>query len=262
MAHALGSPAQVWLWLAGGALIAAMVPTGLLLAVDTRTIDGVNVWVKPLKFEVSFAVHLLTVAWLMGCLPEAEAKQPAMRAIAATLVAIAFLEVAYIAHQAARAEGSHFNLSTPFTRLMYGLMGIGAVTALAVTAMVGAAILRYGDTTNTFVVAAGVGLILGSLLGGVTGAYLGAQPGHSVGVVGAGGPAIPIFGWSRAVGDLRVAHFIGLHVMQVLPLTALAAAAVLPAAFGLPLVTIVALAGTLATGATFFQAKAGLPLLP
>jgi NO-binding membrane sensor protein with MHYT domain len=45
---------------------------------------------------------------------------------------------------------------------------------------------------------------------------MGARLSHSVGAVNDNSNWF-IVGWSKTVGDLRVAHFIGMHALQVLP---------------------------------------------
>lgn len=238
-----------------------MLPSALALAIDPRTVNGISVWVKPLKFEVSIAVHMLTLAWLLLLLPHAERTRRTITVLAAVFVAAALFEIAYIVLQSARGQASHYNLATPLARLMYGLMGIGAVTMMFVTAWLGVIVLQRGQDPRVLVLGAGLGLILGAVLGGLTGAYMAAQPGHWVGGVPTDAGGLPAVGWSRTGGDLRVAHFVGLHAMQVLPAAAWLASRAVAPRWQAPAVWGAAALVSLVTGAVFVQATAGQPLL-
>jgi hypothetical protein len=241
-------------------LVLGVVAVGLH-ALDPRTLQsGIGVWVKPAKFFFSVGVFALTSAWFFGYMRADRRASRTMRATVAVLIATGTLELVYICWQAAHGLESHFNLTTPFYQMMYGLMGIAAVLLIGTTLPLAWQIGRHPapGVQRSFIAAVVIGLVLTFLLGGGLGGYMSSQAGHSVGQVGG---HVPVFGWNRLGGDLRVAHFLGIHAQQAIPmLAAMTAAGRARARWA------VLLLGTIGyvvlTLAVFAQAVAGRPLLP
>lgn len=259
-----GNAGLAWL---GLFMVLAMLPTALAALVDTRQIDSIAIWIKPLKFQASVGLHLLSTAWMACLLPLAVRHGRRMRGLAGIIIATALFEVAWIAFQAARGRASHFNADSALEAVMFTAMGVGALALVAASAVVGLLILRHGDGGHSdgrrlLVTGAGLGLLLGGVLAGITGMAIGGNGGHWVGGMADDAGGLPVFGWSRSGGDLRVAHFIGLHLTQALPLAALVLGRLLSPRPARAVLYGVAALGVLATVLALIQAQAGLPLWP
>ncbi len=191
---------------------------------DARVLNFSPIWAKPIKFSLSLGIHFLTLALLAQQLDRQRRTGVILMAFTYLAVASMLFEQLYISVQAARGRASHYNGSTDFESIMYGLMGVGAVNLILVSFVLGLLIYKYGEKTLP-------GLRLGSILGLTIGSVLtliyamtmARAPAHShlVGDV-INHVKIPVVGWSREVGDLRIPHFIATHMMQILPLLGLA----------------------------------------
>ena len=245
----------------GAILLSLALATAAMQLVDPRQLaSGVNVWVKPTKFLVSVGVFALTAAWFFGYVRPERRRSRAMRATAGTLIVAGTFELIYIGWQASQGLESHFNNDTAFFSAMYSLMGLFAVLLIGTTLPLAWEIGRRPapHLRRDFVAAIVIGLLLTFLLGGGLGGYMSAQAGHAVGTQGG---HVPLFGWNRSGGDLRIAHFLGIHAEQAIPILA-ALLAGLGARVRWPLLIAGSLAYVLVTLGVFAQAVAGRPLLP
>ncbi len=190
---------------------------------DPRLVQGAATWAKPLKFALSFVVLFGTLALVLPQFSPAWRQGRLFRVLALLMTAAVILEMGYMILQAAQGQASHFNTGTPFTALMYSLMGVGAVTLVACTGVFGWAALRDPDAGFGPATRQGVawGFIGSCLLTLITAGAMSSMAGHFIGSPGPGAATIPLMGWSAAVGDLRPAHFVALHLMQILPLLGL-----------------------------------------
>jgi hypothetical protein len=249
----------------GGLIILGLMgPTLLALALDGRTLNGISVWVKPLKFQASVGLYLLTLAWFVGVLPERVRRGRAVLVLVSVALATSAFEIGYITFQAGRGLASHYNVGDPFHATMYTLMGIGAVTLTAVSPALAFLLARHRPPawSPAFWLSVVLGLVLTFVLGAGAGGVLSSGDGHWIGGLRTDAGGVPVFGWSRTGGDLRVAHFLGIHAMQVLPLIGFAAGRLMRERGAAITVWGATAAYCAATVLVFVQALRGIPLLP
>jgi hypothetical protein len=198
----------------GALFTLALVFVTLISISDARLIAGINPWLKPMKFLVSTTIFLWTVAWFM---PETRPK-PALRAVVRWTIGIAMLiEIALVITQAARGTTSHFNNQTAFDAIVFAVMGI-AIMFSTIAMFVFLALIRRDTPPGRAGYLWGIRLGLAFfLLASLQGALIIANNAHTVGAPD-GGPGLPFVNWSTTHGDLRIAHFFGMHALQALPL--------------------------------------------
>lgn len=237
------------LWRSTCFMMVAMVIFLTLPLFDARQIADVSVWEKPAKFFLAISVQAISIAWGLSLI---EKPSRGTRLATVVYVVAGWLEVSYMIFRASRGEASHFNQSTVFAIVMYAIMGLGAISMTSASALVG---WRMWQQRGMSVMheAASIGLMLGAVLGTVAGGYLSQQNGHWIGGDQTDASGLTFFHWSTTGGDLRVAHFIGLHATQAVPLAALSGSRVV--------VYAVALLCVAAMAAAFVMAAQGIPLL-
>lgn len=183
--------------------------------IDTRQVAGVNTWIKPSKFALSGVIFVWTIAWILSYFEA----YPLHQKIISWGIFISFLsELLLIFLQAGRAVPSHYNTSTPFNAVIFGLMGffVMMITLFSVLLLVEVIVLKKLTLSMDMKWAIALGLLL-MLLASWVGTQMIAQTQHTVGAVD-GGKGLFYLNWSTVAGDLRIAHFIGVHALQVLPL--------------------------------------------
>lgn len=217
----------------GVLMMALLAATGVALVLEPRQITGAPAWLKPAKFATSIAIYTLTLAWVFMYLPNWPRTR---RAVSWITTVTLLLEIVIIDVQAWRGTTSHFNVGTLVDGVLFTIMGLAIVVQTFAAIALAVALWRqhFADRAIAWALRLGMTVtIVGALTGGLmtqpTRAQIdNARAGHRMTIAGAhtvgapdGGPGLPGTGWSREHGDLRVAHFIGLHALQIFPLAAL-----------------------------------------
>jgi hypothetical protein len=201
------------LMIAGVVSLVCFVILAIIAPFDSTEILGINRWIKPMKFFISITIFVWTAAIYLNFL---KGYKKSIWVISWGMIAIFFIEMFAIVMQAIRGTTSHFNIKTPFDGMIFGVMGVAIMcnTFLALYLL----FLYFKaeiDLPQAIIWGMRLGLIL-FLAASFEGAYMSMQMAHSVGVAD-GGAGLPVVNWSTKGGDLRVAHFIGMHALQAVP---------------------------------------------
>lgn len=202
------------------------------LLIDDRMIASAPAWLKPAKFGASGAIYLAALAWMMRDVARTRLLRVAEWIISVIIVA----ETAVIMVQAARGRLSHFNIDSPLDIAIFSSMGAGIATVWILSAVLLVLHLRTTSPDRSMAIAFRIGLVMN--IAGASVGWLMTQPrteqlaamqrgerpfvagSHTIGAPD-GGPGLPLTRWSTAHGDLRVAHFLGMHALQLLPILVL-----------------------------------------
>lgn len=198
----------------------------LALLMDQRTVLDTNVWLKPIKFCLALTTYTLTLSWYTAHLPLTWRDHPRFRQFSVIVVIAILLEMLWLVFAATVGEASHFNQTHPLLAPIYFAMGLVAVILTSYTFVLGVGFLRNPveslSTLTRFSLS--YSLLATFVLTLLTAGYLASAPAQSHAVwpddTGQASVqhALPLLGWLRSAGDLRVAHFFATHAMHFIPL--------------------------------------------
>ena len=178
------------------------------------SILGTGAFLKPLKYFTTLALFSWSIGWIIHHLHSSVVKKVVSISFAVSMLIYSGI----ILLQSNRGVTSHYNLSTPFDKMLYYSLCISAfvffmaVTLLTVTFFNQKKIrisqhytwgIRMGLLIFTFSILVGFLMMM--------------NMSHTIGG-NDGSKGLPFLNWSTRYGDLRVSHFLGLFSLQIIPL--------------------------------------------
>jgi len=222
----------------------------VLIPSEETQILGANRWLKPFKFYASVGIMVLTMGWLLYYLNSTKK----IKLYSWLIVVSMFFENGLIITQAIRNTTSHFNTTSSLNGIIFQAMGVFIIVFTITIILICISFFRQKQFSipDPYVWGIRLGILFFLFFSLEGGMMLGLLK-HTVGGPD-GGPGLPIVNWSTQYGDLRIAHFIGIHSLQVLPL------------FGYYIsktktqTILFSMVYFLAASALFLQAMKGIPL--
>ena len=246
---------NTFLWFIGWFHVVLFVAAFIMSLLDPTQVMGINAWIKPMKFSISITFYVWTFGWIMH---ELRAKFPRMTTVLSWTIGVSMLlEILVIYIQAWRGVRSHFNFESALDGSLFGVMGI-MIAINTVCIIIVAFLFFIIDSSNksSYIWAIRLALII-FIFANWTGGYMIGNGAHSIGGED-GGAGLPFLNWSINHGDVRAAHFFGLHSIQFIPLIGHSMRKKNDA---LPIVWVFAILYALILGIIFYIAFTGSPLI-
>lgn len=194
-------------------LVAGMVCL-ILSKTNPNPILGISGWIKPFKFCISITI----MAWTMGFYMQFLDNQNQVSIYNWSLIVFLSIEIILIIFQASRGKISHFNQEDAAGASIFSAMAFAITFFMLHTAYI--AILFFTqekfNASEVLILAIKLSLIV-TVIFAFEGFAMGALMKHTVGAED-GSDGLPIVNWSISYGDLRVAHFFGMHALQLIPI--------------------------------------------
>ncbi len=243
-------------------MLVLMFPKLGAMLVDTRLHNGVNIWIKPVKFDFALIIYTATLVVFARWIPQVtRAKLWFKFFTAAVIVSIVFEQI-WIGGAATFGTSSHFNIATPMMGLAFTIAGIAAVILTSGALVFGILIARNQQSGLSAPLHLSIWLssVLMFFLTVITASYMSANLSHFVGGDMLDTQSYPIMGWAKDGGDLRVAHFFASHIFHALPIMVIAASYLFKSISKNAVIVMAALY-SMFTFYTLWEAMLGLPFL-
>ena len=200
-------------------MLAAMAPTAFAALADQREFLGVDIWLKPLKFEFALLVYLGTLSVFALFVP-AETKAKAWYRWFVGAVCCRRGRGDRLACRRRLARRRLAFQRDADRQMLYPLMGLAAILLSTAEHR-----LRRSDRAQSVdrPVTRREGSRWSSALRWccpltlVTAGTMSGMGTHFIGGTASDAGGFPVMGWSRDGGDLRVAHFFATHALHFIP---------------------------------------------
>lgn len=247
-----------------GWVLLCIVPVFALLAyLIPGAAHTVNPWIKPIKFSISFATYVWTASLFFLLLRIPIWQVTLARRATAISVTVEMLLLGVQAWQNTHAYPSQSLSAVVISQTVTAMVLVNTAMMVWILVLCCGRRARANLADQTLVSAIRNSIVI-FLIGNAVGGYMLARGSHTVGASD-GGQGLPFLNWSMVAGDLRIAHFIAVHAIQIVPLFAylLLQMAPRPGLKRRRLAVSAMSAGVLLVVlATFFQAALGHPLIP